>query len=322
MTVTIGFEILAHDGAARLGRLTTAHGTYRDAGLHAGRHRRDGQGDDPGGGRRDRRAHRARQHLPSDAAARRRAHRGAGRAAPLHELAARDPDRFRRLPGHVAGGAAQDHRGGGRVPLASRRQPPSADPGALGRDPAPARRRHHDGVRRMHAVPGRARGRSKPRWNCRCAGPSARAPPSSQRPGHGIFGIVQGGVHPDLRARSAARLVEIGFDGYAIGGLAIGEGQATTFAMVEATVPGLPADRPRYLMGVGKPADIVGAVKRGVDMFDCVLPTRSGPHRPGLHPRRHAEPAQRPPCRRPGAARPGTAAARLAPASAGRICII
>ena len=96
------------------------------------------------------------------------------------------------------------------------------------------------------------------------------------RPGHGIFGIVQGGVHPDLRQRSAARLVEIGFDGYAIGGLAIGEGQATTFAMVEATVPHLPPDRPRYLMGVGKPTDIVGAVKRGVDMFDCVLPTRSG----------------------------------------------
>jgi queuine tRNA-ribosyltransferase len=96
------------------------------------------------------------------------------------------------------------------------------------------------------------------------------------RPGHGIFGIVQGGVHGDLRKRSAARLVEIGFDGYAIGGLAIGEGQATTFAMVEASVPGLPQDRPRYLMGVGKPGDIVGAVRRGVDLFDCVLPTRSG----------------------------------------------
>jgi queuine tRNA-ribosyltransferase len=83
-------------------------------------------------------------------------------------------------------------------------------------------------------------------------------------------------VHADLRQRSAARLVEIGFDGYAIGGLAIGEGQATTFAMVEASVPALPEDRPRYLMGVGKPGDLVGAVKRGVDMFDCVLPTRSG----------------------------------------------
>jgi queuine tRNA-ribosyltransferase len=97
-----------------------------------------------------------------------------------------------------------------------------------------------------------------------------------EREGYGLFGIVQGGVHADLRERSAERLVEIGFDGYAIGGLAIGEGQTTTFAMTEATVPFLPEDRPRYLMGVGKPADLVGAVKRGIDMFDCVLPTRSG----------------------------------------------
>ena len=98
----------------------------------------------------------------------------------------------------------------------------------------------------------------------------------AERKGHGIFGIVQGGVHADLREESARRLVAIGFDGYAIGGLAIGEGQPTTFAMVDATVPFLPADRPRYLMGVGKPSDLVGAVKRGVDLFDCVLPTRSG----------------------------------------------
>jgi queuine tRNA-ribosyltransferase len=95
-------------------------------------------------------------------------------------------------------------------------------------------------------------------------------------PGHGIFGIVQGGVHPDLRLRSAMGLIEIGFDGYAVGGLAIGEGQATTFVVLDATVPALPEDRPRYLMGVGKPADLVGAVLRGIDMFDCVLPTRSG----------------------------------------------
>jgi queuine tRNA-ribosyltransferase len=97
-----------------------------------------------------------------------------------------------------------------------------------------------------------------------------------ERSGHGVFGIVQGGVHCDLRLRSAAKLVEIGFDGYAIGGLAIGEGQATTFAVLDATVPALPDDQPRYLMGVGKPADLVGAVLRGIDMFDCVLPTRSG----------------------------------------------
>jgi len=98
----------------------------------------------------------------------------------------------------------------------------------------------------------------------------------AERPGYGVFGIVQGGVHPGLRLRSAARLIEIGFDGYAVGGLAIGEGQATTFAVLDATVPVLPEERPRYLMGVGKPADLVGAVLRGIDMFDCVLPTRSG----------------------------------------------
>jgi queuine tRNA-ribosyltransferase len=96
------------------------------------------------------------------------------------------------------------------------------------------------------------------------------------RPGYALFGIVQGGVYPDLRAESAEALKAIGFQGYAIGGLAVGEGQDAMFAMIEATVPHLPADRPRYLMGVGKPADIVGAVMRGIDMFDCVLPTRSG----------------------------------------------
>ena len=96
------------------------------------------------------------------------------------------------------------------------------------------------------------------------------------RPGHGLFGIVQGGVYPGLRAESAGALADIGFDGYAIGGLAVGEGQALMFDMVEASVAHLPTERPRYLMGVGKPGDLVGAVARGVDMFDCVLPTRSG----------------------------------------------
>ncbi|WP_343716512.1 tRNA guanosine(34) transglycosylase Tgt [Inquilinus sp.] len=96
------------------------------------------------------------------------------------------------------------------------------------------------------------------------------------RPGYGQFGIVQGSIYPDLRLESAAALTAIGFEGYAIGGLAVGEGQERMFAALDVTVPALPDDRPRYLMGVGKPSDLVGSVRRGVDMFDCVLPTRSG----------------------------------------------
>jgi queuine tRNA-ribosyltransferase len=95
-------------------------------------------------------------------------------------------------------------------------------------------------------------------------------------PGRGLFGIVQGGVYAPLRQASAAALQEIGFDGYAVGGLAVGEGQEMMFSTLDVTTPHLPQDRPRYLMGVGKPDDIVGAVARGIDMFDCVIPTRSG----------------------------------------------
>jgi queuine tRNA-ribosyltransferase len=91
-----------------------------------------------------------------------------------------------------------------------------------------------------------------------------------------LFGIQQGSMEADLRQASSDALREIGFDGYAIGGLAVGEGQAEMFRVLDCAVDMLPADRPRYLMGVGKPDDIVGAVERGVDMFDCVLPTRSG----------------------------------------------
>ncbi|SKB70820.1 tRNA guanosine(34) transglycosylase Tgt [Sphingopyxis flava] len=91
-----------------------------------------------------------------------------------------------------------------------------------------------------------------------------------------LFGIQQGSLDEKLRARSAAALVDIGFDGYAIGGLAVGEGQEAMFAVLDFAPAQLPADKPRYLMGVGKPDDLVGAVARGVDMFDCVLPTRSG----------------------------------------------
>ncbi|MEZ5756566.1 MAG: tRNA guanosine(34) transglycosylase Tgt [Paracoccaceae bacterium] len=96
------------------------------------------------------------------------------------------------------------------------------------------------------------------------------------RPGHALFGIMQGGVTRDLREESAKALTAIGFDGYAVGGLAVGEGQEAMFDVLNYAPGFLPEDKPRYLMGVGKPDDIVGAVERGIDMMDCVLPSRSG----------------------------------------------
>ncbi len=108
------------------------------------------------------------------------------------------------------------------------------------------------------------------RWAARCRDAFV------ERDGHGLFGIVQGSTYPGLRAESVEALTRIGFDGYAVGGLAVGEGQEMMFSVLDATVPLLPTDRARYLMGVGTPSDLVGAVRRGIDMFDCVMPTRSG----------------------------------------------
>jgi queuine tRNA-ribosyltransferase len=107
---------------------------------------------------------------------------------------------------------------------------------------------------------------------------SARAFAERGQPSQSLFGIVQGGAHADLRRRSADALTAIGFDGYAIGGLAVGEGQEVMLDMVETTTAVLPEDRPRYLMGVGTPDDMLMAVARGIDMFDCVMPTRAGRH--------------------------------------------
>ncbi len=111
------------------------------------------------------------------------------------------------------------------------------------------------------------------RWAERCKRAFESAPE-----GRALFGIVQGGALPALRTESARSLVEIGFHGYAIGGLAVGEPQDVMLQMVETSVSELPADKPRYLMGVGEPDDILRAVERGIDMFDCVLPTRAGRH--------------------------------------------
>jgi queuine tRNA-ribosyltransferase len=98
------------------------------------------------------------------------------------------------------------------------------------------------------------------------------------QPHRALFGIVQGGDDAELRARSAKGLTDIGFSGYSVGGLAVGEPQATMFRVLEELTPQLPADKPRYLMGVGKPDDILGGIARGIDMFDCVHPTRAGRH--------------------------------------------
>ena len=108
------------------------------------------------------------------------------------------------------------------------------------------------------------------RWAARCRESFI------ERPGYGLFGIVQGSIFEDLRRTSCEAMSDISFDGYAVGGLAVGEGQQMMFDVLDLTMPHLPTDKPRYLMGVGRPDDIVGAVRRGVDMFDCVLPTRSG----------------------------------------------
>ena len=107
------------------------------------------------------------------------------------------------------------------------------------------------------------------RWAERCLA-------AHRREDQAVFGIVQGGLEPDLREESALRLRGLGFDGFAVGGLSVGEGPEAMAATLRATTPHLPADRPRYLMGVGQPRDIIAAVAAGIDMFDCVLPTRCG----------------------------------------------
>ncbi|MFT8420441.1 MAG: tRNA guanosine(34) transglycosylase Tgt [Gluconacetobacter sp.] len=108
------------------------------------------------------------------------------------------------------------------------------------------------------------------RWAARCREAFV------QRPGYAQYGIIQGGTEPELRAESVRALTGIGFEGYAIGGLAVGEGQELMFSTLDATTPLIPWDSPRYLMGVGTPDDLLGSVERGVDMFDCVMPTRAG----------------------------------------------
>ncbi len=134
-------------------------------------------------------------------------------------------------------------------------------------DECPAADKEHDYVEKSLEL--------TTRWAKRCKEARSKLPTSNSQL---LFGIVQGGMHADLRKKSAAQLKEIGFDGYAIGGLSVGEPNEVMYKMLDNTVPELPEDKPRYLMGAGTPQDILEGVERGVDMFDCVLPTRNARH--------------------------------------------
>ena len=170
--------------------------------------------------------------------------------------------------------------GRGSLPLSPGRQRAPLHAGALDGGPGGDRLGHRDGLRHLHAV-SLSRGTEAARQMERTlqwAALSRRRFLASGREGRAQFGIVQGGVHPELRAECAERLVRIGFDGYALGGLAVGEPAPVRWEMVERGDRDLPAGKPRYLMGVGQPEDILEAVHRGIDMFDCVLPTRGARH--------------------------------------------
>ena len=164
------------------------------------------------------------------------------------------------------------------VPLPHRRRDGGAVARARHRDPVAARRRHFDAARRMHqaAAP---RPRSSAPCGCRSPGPSAASARSrARRPAARCSASCRAATTRRCAPKAPARSPSIGFHGYAIGGLAVGEPQEVMLQVVEDTAPRLPADQPRYLMGVGTPDDLIEAVARGIDMFDCVLPTRNGRH--------------------------------------------
>ena len=279
MSVPNHFELLATDGAARTGRLTTPHGAVRTpafmpvgtAGAMKGMHWRevrDAGADIVLGNT---------YHLMLRPGAERIAALGGlqkftGWNGPMLTdsggFQVMSLSELRKVTEKAV--TFRSHIDGAKVELSPERSIEVQR--LLGSDIADA-----DG--RMRAAAGERATTSSARCSCRCAGPSAASAPSRARPpGYMLFGIVQGGDVPDLRHASARGLVEIGFHGYAIGGLAVGEPQAVMLAMIEETAPALPADRPRYLMGVGTPEDLLEAVARGIDMFDCVMPTRNGRH--------------------------------------------
>ena len=169
----------------------------------------------------------------------------------------------------------QSDRARGRLPLAHRR--PAGGPLARAgrRHPGALGQRRGDGAGpRRGAAQRRARSSATPP-----SGPSAgprRCRDAAARPDQALFAIVQGGLDPELRIACARQLRELDFAGYAVGGLSVGEQPADMYRMLDVTVPELPADRPRYLMGVGRPEDLLEGIGRGIDLFDCVMPTRNG----------------------------------------------
>jgi queuine tRNA-ribosyltransferase len=181
------------------------------------------------------------------------------------------------VSGDVAGAVAQAERERGHLPIAHRRRALRDDAGALDRDPGPARSDIQMQLDECVALPAKDKDIEKAmepslRWAERCK------TAFGDQPGKAMFGIVQGGDKPALRERSAKALSAMGLKGYAVGGLAVGEPQAVMLDMLDVTCPALPVEKPRYLMGVGTPDDILKSVARGIDMFDCVMPTRAGRH--------------------------------------------
>jgi len=202
----------------------------------------------------------------------------AGRASPFHALGQADPDELRRVPGHVPVQDRQGDRRGSGLPKPHRRLEAHHELRSGPSRSRPSTWARTSSCNWTSAWPGRRKNRlRRPPCSFRPAGARCKAA-FGERPTQALFGIQQGSTFKALRQESADRLMEIGFDGYALGGLAVGEGHEAMCEVLDYAPAMLPADRPRYLMGVGKPIDLVEAVARGVDMFDCVLPTRSGRH--------------------------------------------
>ena len=301
------FRLDGTDGAARTGAIATPRGIIRTPAFMPVGTAGDRQGDVSGPGAGPRRRRRARQHLPPDAAPRPRADGAARRPAPLHETGTRpiltDSGGFQVMS---LSALRKIDEAGRHLPLACRRLDPSHEPGALDRDPGPARLRHPDAARRMRAPAGRARRRSRRRCTCRCAGPSAAAWPSASSPARRCSASSRAATCRRCGSRARRALVDLDLKGYAIGGLAVGEPQAV---MLRDDRDGRAASARRTSRATSwasaRRTTSSSAVARGIDMFDCVMPTRAGRHGLAYTRLRPDQPAQCPPRRGHAAPRRG-----------------